>query len=102
MEWEDVPQENRFVDPTESQPNNLCGQFSDHWAAGCLSKGQTTVEFGMGSKVCLVGKGKTCPPGKYEGSLTARFRYAGRLLSLPPKARRILRHIDAATPEIRL
>ena len=45
-------------------------------------------------------KGNICPLGKYSGSLTARYRVAGQLLSFPPQARKILRAIDDATPVV--
>ncbi len=41
-------------------------------------------------------KGVVCPLGKYSGSLTARYRVAGELLSLPPQARKILKTIDSS------
>lgn len=43
-------------------------------------------------------KAEICPPGKYSGSLTARYRVAGELQSLPPEARRIFRGVDHADP----
>jgi len=43
-------------------------------------------------------KGEQCPLGSYKGSLAARYRVAGELLSLPPEARRILRSVDTAAP----
>lgn len=43
-------------------------------------------------------KGEKCPLGAYNGTLEARYRVAGRLLSLPPEARKILRSIDNADP----
>lgn len=52
--------------------------------------------------VSMPEKGKECPLGKYEGSLTARYRFAGALLSLPKEARRILRSIDSTNPELRI
>ena len=39
-------------------------------------------------------KGEQCPLGAYKGSLAARYRIAGELLSLPAQARSILRGID--------
>ena len=45
-------------------------------------------------------KGVQCTLGKYEGSLAARYRVAGDLLSLPPEARRVLRNVDAAEPRV--
>jgi len=45
-------------------------------------------------------KGEICSLGKYQGSLAARYRIAGELLSLPQEARRILRGVDAADPFI--
>ena len=39
-------------------------------------------------------KGEQCPLGAYKGSLAARYRIAGELLSLPVQARSILRGID--------
>ncbi len=47
-------------------------------------------------------KGEVCPLGKYEGSLTAKYLQAGTMLSLPREARRILRNIDDAQPELRI
>lgn len=47
-------------------------------------------------------KGKACPLGKYKGSLTAKYTQAGTMLSLPKEARRILRNIDNAKPELRI
>jgi hypothetical protein len=38
--------------------------------------------------------------GAYKGSLAARYRIFGELLSLPQEARRILRAIDSAAPNI--
>ncbi len=43
-------------------------------------------------------KGKQCPLGAYKGSLAARYRVAGEMLSLPPEARKILRSVDNADP----
>lgn len=43
-------------------------------------------------------KGETCRPGQYSGSLMARYRLSGQLLSLPAEARKILRMVDAAAP----
>lgn len=43
-------------------------------------------------------KNEQCPLGEYKGSLTARYRVIGELLSLPPEARRILRSVDNAAP----
>jgi len=47
-------------------------------------------------------KGEVCPLGEYAGSLTARYRSAGSRVSLPKEARRILRNLDSASPELRL
>jgi len=43
-------------------------------------------------------KAELCPLGKYSGNLTARYRVAGELQSLPPEARKIFRGIDQADP----
>lgn len=43
-------------------------------------------------------KEELCQLGKYNGSLTSRYRVAGELQSLPPEARKILRCIDDADP----
>jgi hypothetical protein len=43
-------------------------------------------------------KGEQCPLGAYRGSLAARYRVVGDLLSLPPEARKILRGVDNAAP----
>ena len=74
-----------------------------------LPDGQSTSE----SKRCFLGfshpslhllqmpkKGEACPLGNYRGSLAARYRVAGELLSLPSEARRILRGVDNAKPFI--
>jgi len=45
-------------------------------------------------------KGQVCTLGGYRGSLAARYRVAGKLLSLPAEARKILRSIDNAPPPI--
>lgn len=45
-------------------------------------------------------KGEMCVLGKYEGSLTTRYRVAGQLQSFPPEARRIFKGIDQAEPLI--
>ncbi len=45
-------------------------------------------------------KGEKCPLGSYKGSLSARYRMAGELLSLPAEARKILRSVDNADPVI--
>ena len=45
-------------------------------------------------------KGRVCTLGAYRGSLAARYRVAGELLSLPAEARKILRGIDSALPAI--
>jgi hypothetical protein len=45
-------------------------------------------------------KGQVCPLGEYKGSLAARYRVAGELLSLPAEARKILRGVDSASPAI--
>lgn len=45
-------------------------------------------------------KGTACSLGKYTGSLTARYRIAGELQSLPREARKILRGVDQADPLI--
>lgn len=47
-------------------------------------------------------KGIDCPLGKYEGSLSAKYTTQGTMLSLPKEARRILRNIDNAKPELRI
>jgi hypothetical protein len=47
-------------------------------------------------------KGETCQLGKYKGSLLESHQYLGVLLSLPREARRILRSIDSAPPELRI
>lgn len=53
--------------------------------------------FGLGPQLTeMPKKGKVCPLGKYAGSLTARYRVAGELLSLPPEARKILNAIDSS------
>lgn len=43
-------------------------------------------------------KGQVCQLGAYKGSLTASYRVAGELLSLPAEARKILRGVDSAPP----
>jgi hypothetical protein len=45
-------------------------------------------------------KAARCPLGAYAGSLAARYRLAGELQSLPPEARKILRGVDQAAPEV--
>jgi len=45
-------------------------------------------------------KGVQCPIGSYKGSLAARYRVAGEMLSLPSEARKILRSVDNADPLI--
>ena len=45
-------------------------------------------------------KGAQCPPGAYTGKLASRYRVAGKLLSLPPEARKILRGVDMAAPDV--
>jgi hypothetical protein len=45
-------------------------------------------------------KGELCPLGQYRGSLAERYRVAGKLLSLPPQSRKILRGIDLADPVV--
>jgi hypothetical protein len=45
-------------------------------------------------------KGELCSLGAYKGSLAARYRVGGEMLSLPLEARRILRGIDSAAPLI--
>lgn len=45
-------------------------------------------------------KGELCALGGYKGSLTAKYRWAGERLSLPPQARKILRGVDLAQPVI--
>lgn len=43
-------------------------------------------------------KGERCALGGYKGSLSARYRVAGELQSLPPEARKILRGVDNSDP----
>lgn len=43
-------------------------------------------------------KGQLCNFGGYAGSLSARYPTAGKLLSLPSEARKILRGVDEALP----
>ncbi len=43
-------------------------------------------------------KGELCALGQYKGTLAARYRVAGQLLSLPPQARKILRGVERADP----
>jgi hypothetical protein len=43
-------------------------------------------------------KEEQCSLGAYRGSLAARYRVAGEMLSLPPEARKILRSVDNADP----
>jgi hypothetical protein len=45
-------------------------------------------------------KRQVCPLGEYKGSLAARYRIAGELLSLPAEARKILRGVDSAPPAV--
>jgi hypothetical protein len=45
-------------------------------------------------------KRQVCALGEYKGSLAARYRVAGELLSLPAEARKILRGIDSAPPAV--
>jgi len=45
-------------------------------------------------------KRQICALGEYKGSLAARYRVAGELLSLPSEARKILRGIDNAPSAI--
>jgi len=45
-------------------------------------------------------KGELCALGAYTGSLAARYRVAGAMLSLPREARRVLRGVDSAPPLI--
>jgi hypothetical protein len=43
-------------------------------------------------------KGQECAAGGYKGSLAARYRVPGELVSLPPEARKILRGVDSSEP----
>jgi hypothetical protein len=43
-------------------------------------------------------KGERCALGTYRGSLAARYQALGKLLSLPPEARKVLRSVDSADP----
>jgi len=54
---------------------------------------------GLGAQA-MPPKGKVCKLGEYAGSLSARYREAGRLLSLPPESRKILRGMNAAPPQV--
>lgn len=83
-------------------------EYAQRWVIPVLEGKPATesVRFQLGfvrssaNLVEMPRKGEKCALGAYKGSLAARYRVAGEMLSLPPEARRILRSIDSADPLI--
>ncbi len=76
-----------FYSPTEGESKSMRAQL------GYFGPDAVVVD--------MPKKGDTCPRGQFAGQLNNPFRIPGKLLSLPPEARKILRRIDEAPAAVK-